>query len=571
MSRLPIKKATESAQNEQFVVVAGPEAEEKLQEFAAYLDVNCRTPETSSVLIRNMLNSMYRRTKEGRIAQAYAWAKSDDFLQSLIKLKTDFALAGCSFHATNEDGINLEDQLKVSSGKSYVVQPTDVTLSDTEKQSLLEQKETQRFVSRLARKWDLTPIVRSLIEDWNTCDSMILYWKMDTTPAGETQIEGAEAPEKNQLLPGVLQIAALNPSNCRYDNTAGNDRLMYELPLTLRLRIQHIVFHNDKRVQQIGIQLLLEEGVPQEWIDAVSKGKSEVELRREHGDRWLVQTKARLHEGLADPSMQSIYPFLEERKMLKEGEFSAAFMMKHFILHVKMGESIETGPKTGSRENWATPKETAAMGAVLSRTAMTARVVTNHTVSFNFIFPPGDIWDGKKYVTPEAAIARWNGVVKVVSEGDGATGSSGHIGVKQLIADILYARGRVQHIFAEFFDDPTIQGAMAQKPKEGTVIQPKFDENVLKDAGQLLKEIQFLFSQHILDPQSAARELGRDPDLIYRRKLEAAISNQATGVSRPLHEMQFGGGGGFQDQGGRPPNEGTVTDGDTSRQVPITK
>lgn len=563
MNKLPMKRKPEQPVQEQA-------AEKNAIEFASYTELS-KDLQTGTALVQRSLSNLFRVTKEGRIAQSYAWAKADDFLRSLIKLKTDFALAGCSFHATSEKGTDLDDQLKVSSGNTYRVTSIDAVLSEAEQANLKAQKQTQRFVSRLSRKWDLTPIVRSLMEDLFTCDSMILYWRLDTTPESDKMIEGGEEPdEKHKLLPGVLQIAALNPADCRYDNTAGNDRMFYKLPVSMRNKIESILNHKDRNIRIIGEKLLLEEGIPQEWIDAVRKGQHEVMLQRKHGDRWLVQTKGRLHDGLADPSMQCIFPFLEERKMLKEGEFAAAFMMKHFILHAKMGESITQGPDAGSRQNWATPKETKALHDMLSRTTTTARVVTNHTVAIEYVFPPNEIWDGTKYHTPETAISRWNGVVEVVSTGSGATGSSGHIGVKQLIADILYSRGRVQHIFAEFFDDTSIRDAMEQSPPEDTIIQPRFDENILKDAGQLLKELQFLFQSNILDPESAQRELGRDPELIRRRKIQAMIDNQATGSGRPIHEMAWGGGQ-DGDKGGRPPNEGTTPDADTGYQVPITK
>lgn len=519
--------------------------------------------------IRTLIDRIVGRTKEERIGQSLDWAKKDDFLQSLIRIKTNFSVVGCTFTAKAEELSDLEDHLSVSSGKSFDPNTRDIILSDKQQESLKKMRKHQRFANKVGEKWNLVPVVRSLLKDWHECDSMILYWKVADPQATELS---SFSSAKHQLLPGVLQITSLNPRHCRYDNSAGNDRMLYKLPQELYARIFTIYYHRDPAIRASGLRMLLEEGIPQDWIIAVSKGQTEVELSRETGDRWIVETKERAHEGLADPSMQCIFPFLEERTMLKHGEYSAAYMMKHFILHITMGESIDSGPLAGERLNWATPEETKKMHEVVTRTAKTMRLVTNHTVKFNFIFPPNEIWDGTKYKTPEEAIARWAGVVKVLYSGDGATGSSGHIGVKQMIADMLYARDRVRHIFSEFFDDPSVRSGI--KDSEDVCFAPKFDENVLKDSGQLLKEIEALFRANAIDPESMLRELGRDPHLIRERKLAAAVDNQATGVWQPMYNnfaMPEGQQVSSGNKGGRPPNEGTITDADTLNQPPTLK
>jgi len=557
-----------------FVTVVGEEANELLREFASYTDTSSAVRE-SSAMVREILNGIIPRSKSERIARAVDWAEKDDFLQDLIDIKCKFAVVGCTFHASTEELSDLESQLKISSGKAYSTEVEDGVIDDAEQKRMLAIEHANRFARQVHQRWDLTPIVFQLMKDWFVTDSMILYWKVDVTKPDATSETGEIESQKSQVLPGVLQIAALDPRDCRYDNSAGKNHLLYRLPLELKTKIQAILHHHDPSIKANAVKLLIEDGIPLEWIKAVENNRDEVLLKHELGDYWLVQTKARSYTGLADPSMKCIFPHLMKRQMLSEGEMSAAFMMKHLILHITMGESIDTGELCGSRKNWATPKETEAMHKVITRTAQSARLVTNHTVKFSFVFPPSDIWDPAKYITPEAGIARWAGVAKVISDGEGSTGSSGHISAKKLIADIIYARDRVRHIFIDFFSDQSIQESV--ELEEGIVISPKFDENVLKDARQILDELKLLFSSHAIDPESMVRETGRDPSLIRSRKARAAVDNQVTGVYRPLHEAPFGG---FQQdkeddqrstKNGRPANSGTTTDDDTRNQPAITK
>lgn len=572
--------ASASREPSEYVVMAGQDAKELLREFASYTDRN-GLPAESSLLVRNLIGAIVPTRKNERICRAMEWEETDDYLQGLIKIKCDFAVVGCTFHAVDQELSDFASQLKLSNGKSYSTEVKDGEIDDAEKAALLKTDATNAFARKVHQKWDLTPIVRQLMKDWFTCDSMILYWKTDVAPISETAETGETPDEKQKLLPGIVQITALDPRLCNYDNSVGNDRLLYRLPEELQQKIQNVLSISDPAIKAGAIRMLVEGGIPQEWIDAVRSGKYEVELRRDRGDNWLVQTKGRLHHGLADPSMKVIFQDLTKRKMLREGEFSAAFMMKHFILHITMGESIESGPDAGSRKNWATVKETESMHGVVTRTAQSARLCTNHTVKFNFVYPPNDIWDPAKFATPEAAISRWAGVVNVVSQGSGATGSEGHLGIKQLIADIIYARDRVQQIFSEFFDSKSVKEVTTTDIPDGVTIRPKFDENVLKDARQLLDELKQLWTANAIDPESMARELGRDPSLIRGRKARAIVDNQVTGIYRPIHEAPFGGfqqgdngdpnKGDRSTKNGRPANEGTTPNEGTREQPAITK
>lgn len=527
----------------------------KSKEFAMYCDQSGESPR--HVDLHRLMNSYMPRRKRQRIAKALEWSEKDDYLSDVIKKKTDFCIAGCSFTA-----MPTSIAIDLSSGKTYSSEsPAEVMLSNEEQQNIKNSESTRQLVNKVILHYDIESLTRTLMEDWFKTETMILYWRVERQQSERSPYETEPAP-----ISGVVQLVALSPALCDWDNSAGSDVLYYTIPEDLRYRVERVLQQPESQKKRQAIASLIAEGIPSEWIIAIDNGDSMVRLMRSRGDNWIVVTKNRAYEGFADPSMKTIFAWLTMRELLKEGEFSAAYLMKHFILHVTMGESIESGPLSGSRENWAGDEETEAMQKMLNRTSTAARVATNHTVKFNFVFPPKEMWDRAKYETPERSIDRWAGFVKALIEGDGATGSSGHLGIKQLIADIAYARRRIQHMFIKFF--MAVSSAMGL-PEE-TVVCPQFDQNILKDPRQILDELKQLWAAHSIDPETMIRETGRDPRLIRDRKTAASLDNQNTAVWRPLHETSFGGGfssgNSTGNPEGRPANPGTTRDEDTRNQ-----
>jgi hypothetical protein len=520
--------------------------------------------------------------KSKRIKRAFDWSENDDFLSAVCGVKEDFTIMGFDLRVRPEDGtLQLLSSRKSADKKEppddtgLPVDPLDwPELTKEESTRLQERSEFQMFLSLLSRKWDIESIVRDLIHDWFICDSMILYWRVDVAvkQGASAEIDTVEENSIEDLTPGITEIMALCPRDCEWDATGRPDRLFYRLPAQILSKIQAALNQHDKRVRQLAIEYLVnEENIPLRWIEEVSKGRTIVELRHDEGDYWIVVTKTRKHWGLADPTMKTIFPYLEIRKALREGDFATAYMMKHFIFHVTMGESIESGPLAGQRTNWATPQDTEKMYNVIIRTAKTARLVTNHTVGFAWIFPPKEMWDNAKYEKSEFAILNWSGLTMVLMTGAGATNSSGYISTKRLVATMIYARRRVRHAIQEFFDHSTVKTRLKVKPPKNMLVTMAFDENALKEPKQLLDELRFMTQEGMVDPPTAIKELGRDPDSQRASKLVSIQDNEQTGVWRPLNPQMGFGGGQFGNDGGRPPNPGTTQDEDTRNQPTVIK
>jgi hypothetical protein len=490
-----------------------------------------------------LMNDATPAAKHTQIRRSMEWSERDDLVQGLVRVKTDFTTSG----------FNIACAPEVSSGNENEVEF-----------SAFEVK-----LAKIKRKWDFYALTKKLLSDWFTCDSMILYWKIDPKSEG-SQSSSASVPPKPRsreaLVPGLQDITALNPGDIDWNNSFGNDVLRVAIPIEIRNKIQYALRLYTKAEREEALMALVnDEGIPFAYIKAVKTGDSMVALNREDGHNWIVKTNNRKHHGLAKPSMANIFLPLETRNNCTDGDFATSFMMKHFMLHAKMGESITQGPLAGQKNNWAKQDDIDALTTKLKDTSQAAKIVTNHTVSFDFIFPPNDMFSGEKYKKPEERIFNWAGVTVVVFTGDGGNYGSGFLGVKRLMAHLVDARTEVKWVLSEFFDHDSIVDRI--ETPENCVVSAGFDENVLKEPAQLLNELRFLAEYAWTDPRTAHKELGRDPDSTLRQKAISKAEEEKTKLwSWPEPPDPFGDKGGEHQNPGRPgvdgnpdANEGTRT------------
>lgn len=548
-------------------------------------------------------NACIPKTKEGVICYAYDWAERDDFLSSFLEIKKDLAVMGFALRCKEEEGgtADLEDppeggaapkdEVPLSTGND----PQEpVSLSPGERKRVLDQVKFQRYLAQVIRKWDLNAVLSDLVDDWHIADNMILYWNVEqkaVTSESSTIPPATEPDPKETLLPGIQDIMALSPKDCRWENDFGQDVLWYRFPQSIKDKVMAYKKASSYTTKaygeaEVGIPketldaLINREGIPRRWIDAIWMGSDWIDLRNDEGDYWLIRTKKRRRNGLTEPSMRTVFLWLEMRKTLKEGDYATSFVMKHFILHVRMGESIPSGPLAGQKTCWVSPAEAQGMEDKLKTATKTMKLVTNHTVKFEFVFPPKEMFEDEKYKKGEASILNWGGLTMVLLTGDGATNSSGYIGTKRLAANLKKTRKEISYLFTEFFDHSTIKAAMAKAKQaipESNIVGAIFNENGLKESKQLLDELKFLCAQALIDPRTATEELERDPDSARNNKLRAMADNQRTGVYRPMIAAAGGRPGGTSDVtprapgAGRPPNTGTTQDADTRHQPVVTK
>lgn len=538
----------------------------------------------------------FPKNKLGKIYRALKWLEEDDLLERLVSVKTDFTTTGFSMVVKPEEGDIFSDFLSSvnSSGDTEDTEETGTDeggddkkdklagLSETQIQRIIELSEFQKTLNKIQRKWDFYAIVKQLVQDWHATDSMILYWKVDPESGGTPLDEGdlnlnqssdsepAIEGSKESLIPGLIDISALSPGEVDWDNSLGQDILKVAIPSAVKSRIETALQQRDQELRQRMLAELLKEGIPRKYIVAVNEGEEFVTLDREDGDNWLIRTRNRKHYGLANPSMGTVFIDLEIRKAFKEGDFAAAYMMKHFILHVTAGESIDSGPLAGQKNNWIKAKESKSLFEHLQLATKASRMVTNHTVKFNFVFPPKEMFDDTKYNKHEESIYNWSGVSVVVHTGEGGNYGSGFISIKRLIAHLLDARREIVWLITEFFDHPTIKDKVGGVP-ENSEISATFDENALKEPRQLLDELKFMVENGFGDPRMSLKELGRDPDTVRRSKMESRLDNANTKSWEPIYEKNKGRERDRrekQDSAGRPPNDGTTQSEETRTQEP---
>jgi hypothetical protein len=511
-------------------------------------------------------NNVVPKAKLESIKAAFWWYKEDDLLGGLIDMKADFGSLGMTLSCKPVSNTLLE--------QTHNVNPDDLAL---------EQATFQRTLDQICREKDIGNLIWTLMRDFFVCQSMILYWKV---PGKTDKIEpvasdgtGKESKAKavnpnEQLIPGLIEIAAIDPQDVDWDNSLGADNLQVAIPEAVIKRIQTVNNITESGVKKQKLSELVNDGIPTKYIDAVTQGKSMVSLDREDGDNWIIKARQRRHHGLADPSMYSIYKYLAVRRILGDADFAISSRMKHFIFHATRGESVPSGPLAGQRTTWATAKEIMELLDIIVSPTRMASVVTDHTVKFNFVLPPNDALSEERYASCDNKIYNWSGVSIVLYTGGGGKYASGYIGIKRLLAQLITVRKMIDELVIQFFGHITISTAMS-KP-EYLDVGVTFDTNVLKEPSQILDELKILLAEGIGDPQMALAETGRDVSAYRRSKQESIRENETSQVWQKIGQLAndaangtANGAGDVKKEVGRPANSGTVTSDATKNQDPV--
>lgn len=489
--------------------------------------------------------------KEDRLEMASAYYDSDDFLGGILDLKKDFALLGFTLAFSMS-----------RSEEARIMMMDEAALENEMLDSLVEQAGLDDLLEDITLEWNLASVVADLFLRLFITDSFILYWRKEsgTRPGKET-------------LPGVWQIMSLNPRHCIWYNDQGQDELNYRLPRPLLERIREAVNQWSAPRKKELIDQLLAEGIPASWIEAVAKGSEVVPLRRDEGFDWIVHTNGPEQEGLAWPTMYRIFLYLESRRALRDGDFTTSYMMKHFIQHVTLGETnSSTGFQANQRTTWAQPNEIEAMHDIIIQGVRASRLVTNHTVKINYVFPPKEMFDGAKYKKPEDMILHWSHMQQVMLTGGGTTNSSGYLGVKSLGAHLSSARERVVEVMKKFFRKLK-KDKLIQSVPDKYIITCSFDQNALKEQRQIVDELKFFIDINSMSPETAIRETGRDSARVLLDKRRANIIHRKTGQYAPIvlraSQSSQSQDDLTDDKGGRPPNDSTTPNEDTRTQPAV--
>lgn len=497
--------------------------------------------------IDTLVGAALPATRRGITKRAYLHYDSDDLLQELIDIKTEFTAAGFSLQASSAANQNPSAE------------------------SENELANFQANLDEICLMMDFSKLVEDLIKDWYISDSMILYWRTDAPLANINGFESERTtPNKNLeegWIPGLYEICALHPKEVDWVNSMGSDFLLVDISQQIRDTITTAFSRGkllDGKSDEEITKDLIESGIHLKWIIAVRKGQKQVMLREEDGDHWQICTKARQYYGLAAPSMYTIFLSLEARKLLTQGDFSTAFMMKHFIMLIKQGESIKTGPLAGNKKNWMTLKDAKNALQQFSVVSKAIRAAVNHTTTIQFVYPPKEMFDPDRFASVEHRIYNWVGVTVVLNTGTGSEYAGGYLSIKKLVSKILQSREKVNCLLMKFFRHPSISSRL--KLPKGSTVRANFDFNILKEPRILLQEVQWLFEQSITDQRTAARELGRDPEQLKTSTLQSRKEEETLGVWSGVGAQ--GQKKSSDNSEGRPANDGTQINEETRTQYP---
>jgi hypothetical protein len=533
----------------------------------------------SSVSLIDRLQGTFQPKKlSDAIDHSYAWYEKDDLYGGLIDVKKDFLVHGFKISVTKKQSDSLRDLEtllgnETENNKEDTTGKSDAYIAERLKEAI-EIQELEEKLKNFSIEFDLTHTLETAVLDYLITDSMVLYWR--TIPGGAESQEvdaNINLSEINNEDTGVIDINSLKINDILWEDTLGADMLSVKIPNALKARIEIAIKQKDNSVKNRMIEELLKQGVSERLIKAVEDGDDFIRLDKEEGDNWIVKTKERRHYGLAKPSATKIFLPLAVRLMNSEGEFAAAVMMKHFIFHIKCGESIESGPNAGSTKNWATQEEVDHYTKQFTGINKTKVIATNHTVEFSFVFPPAEIFSETKFASVNARIVNHVGVSLTLFTGEGGKYGGGYLSIKRLISSIMQGRSIVKEVFDKMLNSTDIRESL-DIPDEYT-ITCSFGELQLKEHRQILDEVEALFDRHILSPDDALKDLGRDPSKTRGSLIKSIIENKYSklwaGVEKEenINDNNNNKSNNKSNRNaGRPANPGTVVSDETREQDP---
>jgi len=259
--------------------------------------------------------------------------------------------------------------------------------------------------------------------------------------------------------------------------------------------------------------------IPEKWIKAckgageIPGHKNQVLLEEDDDEYAIVRNSGGREDRMTKPTMCSIFDALQLRELLIDGDYSVAYLIKNCITMVKTGEPITSGPKTGSRVNWAKQPDLDGLKQQFRTPSKAIRIYGNHTLTIDFVFPDIALFAPVKYQTVEKRILMWAGISLGLMIGEGGNYATLYVNIKKLTAKVKKYRRMIGRLIEKFYQD--IKPDFISKED---VPQVKWDEDLLKEPRQLLQEISMLVKQGLLSGESALDTFDQESAVELERK-----------------------------------------------------
>lgn len=153
---------------------------------------------------------------------------------------------------------------------------------------------------------------------------------------------------------------------------------------------------------------------------------------------------------MVEPSMVRIFPDYELRRLIRDGDFTIFFHIKHMIHQIQVGaKETETGQAFWQKNQVPTADQLNEILNKYKNSDKTMIEVTNAMQTHNFIAPDPKFFDGAKYSPVVQRIRDWGNVQGLF--GDGTKYSSGYLQMKSLKAKLRRWRRIMTRMLQEFY------------------------------------------------------------------------------------------------------------------------
>jgi len=165
----------------------------------------------------------------------------------------------------------------------------------------------------------------------------------------------------------------------------------------------------------------------------------------------LVRTFDGGTDRMIEPIMVRIFPDYELRRLIRDGDFTIFFHIKHMIHQIQVGASETEGASKAFWQKNLIPTETQLLDILnkYKNSDKTMVEVTNAMQKHNFIAPDPKYLDDIKYKSVLARIRDWGSVQGLFS--DSTKYASGYLQVKTLKAKIRRMRKIITRLLQEFY------------------------------------------------------------------------------------------------------------------------
>lgn len=459
----------------------------------------------SAGALRNLIQTYIPQGAVNEVSMALAYAEGDcDLTSDICRTKRDF----------------------FSDGFRMVAKIPGATSEGSSKSGF---DELNTAINGMVAMHKLPTIAEELTFFFAACDNAILHCK----------IEGG----------AIDYVQTIDPRDVDWSKTT-TSQLALRIPSSLASEIK-------TELKTTGGRQKLLERYPEKYIQAAENGSNLVILINDDGEYWWHAVAGNRWTGLCRPSHRQIVPDVILRQIFIDGDWSAAYFLKNIIQHVKAGEAGPSNQVTMGKRGptWASTEDLKKLNNQLKELNKALRLMTDHTVKIEYIYPPKEAWDPTKYLKVEDRILRWGGVPEQLLTGKGDGHAQGQTGFTRFAANGKFVRRRIGDLFVDMFTHPDLRNAWGL-PDQATV-QAIWSQQNLKSPKVALDETNAAYDRGMLDDETYHERIGEDHDIV-----KARMQKQPKKFWQPAFEKSQGlltqdGEGGRPDEGeGTSENDG---------------